>query len=210
MLILVRHGESVANVAADNSDDALTDLTALGLKQAKALKPVLAKYFKIDAAFSSRAVRCMKTAKACTDVPVVALDDIYELSNGAIEGVKHSDWGKIPVIGKELAKIVKANENKSRLDMIFDKKTIANHKRFEELCAGESDYPARLARAVRLAKTYTDRGKNVIFITHGGIVNAIISKLFNMNVAAFGKVPNCSISVIDLKNKKLLLSRYTV
>jgi broad specificity phosphatase PhoE len=41
MFILIRHGESVSNVAADNSDGKATDLTALGLEQAAALKILL-------------------------------------------------------------------------------------------------------------------------------------------------------------------------
>ena len=208
MFILIRHGESVANVANDNSDGKETDLSPLGLEQALALKPILSKYFAIDFVFSSPALRCIKTAAACTDVPAAVLDDIYELSNGVLDGVKTEDWGKIPTVGKELAKIMEMNKSKTKLDMIFDKKTIANYKRFEQLCKGEGDYPARLARAVKLAKSYTDRGKTVLFVTHGGVIKGIISHMFNMHRMTSGDAPNCCISVIDMKKKQLLLNRY--
>lgn len=208
MFILIRHGESVANVAKDNSDGKDTDLTPLGLEQATKLKPILAKYFAIDFVFSSPALRCLKTAAACTDMPAAVLEDIYELSNGVLDGVKTEDIAKIPTVGKKLAKIMEMDKDRTKLDMIFDKRTIANHKRFEQLCKGESDYPARLARAVRLAKSYTDRGKNLLFVTHGGVINGVISHMFDMHRFANNSAPNCSISVIDMKKKQLLLHRY--
>jgi broad specificity phosphatase PhoE len=208
MFILIRHGESVANVAKDNSDGKETDLTPLGLEQATKLKPILAKYFAIDFVFSSPALRCIKTAAACTDVPAAVLDDIYELSNGVLDGVKTEDIAKIPTVGKELAKIMEMDKDITKLDAIFDKQTIANHKRFEQLCKGEGDYPARLARAVRLAKSYTDRGKNVLFVTHAGVASGIVCHMFHMHRFANASVPNCSISVIDMKKKQLLLNRY--
>lgn len=208
MFILIRHGESVANVANDNSDGKATDLTPLGLEQALALKPILAKYFAIDFVFSSPALRCIKTAAACTDVPAAVLDDIYELSNGVIDGVKTEDIAKIPTVGKEIAAIMEMDKDITKLDMIFDKQTIANYKRVEQLCKAEGDYPARLARAVRLAKSYTDRGKNVLFVTHAGVLSAIVCHMFDMHRLANVSVPNCSISVIDMKKKQLLLNRY--
>ena len=210
MFILVRHGESVANVAGDNSDEKATDLTALGIEQAKAIKPILAKYFTIDVVFTSPATRCVKTAALCCDKPAVVLDDIYELSNGLIDGVKNKDIGKIPTIGKELDNIFQADKGKPLLDFILDKKTIANGKRVLKLSKGESEYPKRLDRALSLAKSYTNRGKTVLFVTHGGIVGSYINKLFNMEKGANGKIPNCSISVIDMKKHKLMLNKYVV
>jgi broad specificity phosphatase PhoE len=208
MFILIRHGESVANVANDNSDGKDTDLTPLGLQQSAKLKSILAKYFAIDFVFSSPALRCIKTAAACTDVPAAVLDDIYELSNGVIDGVKTEDIAKIPTVGKKLAKIMEMDKDITKLDMIFNKRTIANLKRFEQLCKAEGEYPARLARAVRLAKSYTDRGKNVLFVTHAGVASAIVCHMFDMHRLANVSVPNCSISVIDMKKKQLLLNRY--
>ena len=208
MFILIRHGESVANVANDNSDGKTTDLTALGIEQAKAIKPILAKYFTIDVVFTSPAMRCVKTAALCCNKPAAVLDDIYELSNGLIDGVKMEDWGKIPRVGQKLAKIMEMDKDKTKLDKIFDKKTIANAKRFEQLCKAEGDYPARLARAVRLAKSYTDRGKNVLFVTHAGVASAIVCEMFHMHRWSNVAVPNCSLSVIDMKKHKLLLNRY--
>lgn len=79
MLILIRHGESVANVAGDGSDEKATDLTALGIEQAKAIKPILAKYFTIDVVFTSPAPRCVKTAALCCDKPATVLDDIKKI-----------------------------------------------------------------------------------------------------------------------------------
>ena len=210
MFILFRHGESVANVAVDNSDGKSTDLTALGIEQAKAIKPILAKYFTIDVVFTSPAMRCVKTAALCCNKPAAVLDDIYELSNGLIDGVKIEDIGKIPRVGQKLAKIMKMDKDKTKLDKIFDKQTIANAKRFEQLCKGESDYPARLARAVRLAKSYTDRGKNVLFVTHAGVVSAIVCEMFHMHRWSNVAVPNCSISVIDMKKHKLMLNRHAL
>ena len=210
MLILVRHGESVANVAGDNSDEKTTDLTALGIEQARAIKPILAKYFTIDVVFTSPALRCVKTASLCCDKPAAVLDDIYELSNGLIDGVKNKDIGKIPTIGKELDKIFQSDKDKTMLDFIFDKQTIANGKRVLKLSKGESEYPKRLDRALSLAKSYTNRGKTVLFVTHGGVVSSYINKLLNMVRGANGKIPNCSISVIDMKKHKLMLNKYVV
>jgi broad specificity phosphatase PhoE len=210
MLILIRHGESAANVDADNSDGKYNKLTEKGTEQAKAIKPVLDKYFTIDHVFTSPATRCVKTAELCCSKPAAILDDIYELSSGLTDGVKISDWVNIPRVGKELNRLYQVYKDKPLLDTIFDKQTVAISKRLSQLAKSEGEYPKRLKRALLLAKSYTDRGKTVLFVTHGGVVNAYINVMFSMGRGASGKTPNCSISVIDMKKHKLLLNKYTI
>ena len=48
-----------------------------------------------------------------------------------------------------------------------------------------------LIQAIQMAKSYTDRGKNILFITHESVIKYIL-KLDN------NQIPNCSINTIRL------------
>ena len=209
MLILVRHGESTANKANDNSDAIDTKLTDKGILQAKNIKQILKKYFNIKKVFSSHATRCISTAELCIDMPYEILPDIYEFSNGILDGVKINDIPKIPQIGKKIESDIKKINTAHKLDFIFDKKTIKLVDDFETMIKAERDNPPRLKRALKLAKKYTNKGMDVLFITHGGVIRDYISKLFNINKHTF-HIPNASITVIDLKAHRLLLQAYSI
>lgn len=92
-LILVRHGETVHNVAGIAqgwNDSALSDL---GERQVRALAERI-KAYGPDAIFSSSLGRALTTAERIADatgLPIVQLDDLREMNYGQWEGLSFLD-----------------------------------------------------------------------------------------------------------------------
>lgn len=97
-LILVRHGQTPANVAG-SLDTTLPgpELTGLGTRQAQALVGDLAEQ-PIDAVFASEATRAQLTAApiaGARELPVQVLPGTFEIQAGALE--KRTDWPSIQI-----------------------------------------------------------------------------------------------------------------
>jgi len=93
-LILVRHGESVANKRGIYQGQTYdTGLTLRGKKQLQLLAEVL-KSLKVDKIFTSSLLRTRQTAKILADqldAPILVDERIIEISHGKWEG-KHKTW----------------------------------------------------------------------------------------------------------------------
>jgi 2,3-bisphosphoglycerate-dependent phosphoglycerate mutase len=89
-ILVVRHGQSEADIlnrCEGRADYALTDL---GQKQARLLAEWIHREYTVDAIFSSTLNRAMQTAAAIvetTKVPVTYDDDLMEQNNGVIAGM---------------------------------------------------------------------------------------------------------------------------
>ena len=87
-LILVRHGETVHNVAGVAQGWNDSDLSDRGKRQVQRLAERIA-LMEIDAIFSSSLQRALTTAQAISDLtslPLQAADDLREMSYGKWEG----------------------------------------------------------------------------------------------------------------------------
>lgn len=93
-LILVRHGQSIANendLFAGHSD---FDLTALGHKQARAVSDYLLKNEKIDVIYASDLLRAYHTATPAAEafgLPVIKDEGFREIFGGAWESMSFTD-----------------------------------------------------------------------------------------------------------------------
>jgi len=104
-LVIVRHGESVRNVAKDVAKkgaaahyfgsglrDMDTELTARGHRQARSVGEYLAKHYRFDVLFTSPYVRTVETSKEIvsqlTDQPrIVREERIREIEFGVLDGL---------------------------------------------------------------------------------------------------------------------------
>ena len=88
-ILLIRHGESEANLASVFAGNFNVDLTEIGLAQAQKTAEYVAQNYKVDAVYASDLLRAYKTGKAVADLlslPVYADARLREISAGKWEG----------------------------------------------------------------------------------------------------------------------------
>ncbi len=93
-LIMVRHGQSLANAENRFAGHSDFDLSELGHRQAELAAEYLLGKEKIDAIYSSDLLRAYNTARPfakCFGLPINAREGLRELYAGAWEGMKLSD-----------------------------------------------------------------------------------------------------------------------
>ena len=93
-LLLIRHGQSLANLTrffAGHTDVALTDL---GLRQAECTAEFILENYRVDRVYSSDSCRAYATAKALADrlqLQITAREDLREIFAGQWEGMTFTD-----------------------------------------------------------------------------------------------------------------------
>jgi len=93
-LLVIRHGESEADILNVCEGRADFNLTALGLQQATLMANWVAKNYKVDTIFSSTLKRAKQTASALscrTGVDIIFDDDLMEWQNGLIAGLPREE-----------------------------------------------------------------------------------------------------------------------
>ncbi len=89
-LLLIRHGQSEADLLNVHEGRADFPLTTLGLRQAAAAAEYISRSYTLSRIYSSTLTRARQTAAAISDacgVPVTAEDMLMEFNNGFIAGL---------------------------------------------------------------------------------------------------------------------------
>lgn len=147
----IRHGQTTSNTTGRIQGHLATDLDALGVQQAQALRPVL-QNLPWDIAVSSDLLRAAHTAQEAIDpnrIDALILDPaLRERSLGAMEGQLREDLG--PERLRAIHEVVEG---------------------FEEREGGES-LTRFNARCVRVLEELEERwrGERVVVFTHGGVL----------------------------------------
>jgi len=155
--LLVRHGETEANINHKLAGWLQTDLTELGRKQATALGKELTAE-RIDRAFSSDLKRAADTAELCLagrpDVPLEQTPDLREWGLGELEG---HDIPSLLFPGSEIV----AQWEDQNLDLAFP--------------GGESRFQLR-ARVFGFLKRCAQKhpGERILIVTHGAALQQIL------------------------------------
>lgn len=93
-ILVVRHGQSVADIEGRLEGRADFQLTELGCTQAKLLSEWIKSNYKIDIIFSSPLKRAAKTAQfisEATGANIVIDDSLMEWDNGLLAGLRKSE-----------------------------------------------------------------------------------------------------------------------
>lgn len=91
-LLLIRHGQSVANVEKFFAGHLDSPLTELGMRQAELTAGYIASKYLVDRVYASDLSRAYMTGKAVADLyglPTVACEQLRELNAGLWEGVPY-------------------------------------------------------------------------------------------------------------------------
>ncbi|CAN5881928.1 histidine phosphatase family protein [soil metagenome] len=164
-LYLIRHGQSLVNVA-DGADRYRDDgLTELGRRQAEAVAGRLADDLdSVDALYASTMRRATETASylgAALGMPVMPDDRIREMGNNRLD---HTPWPELPT---------------DRGDFWPPSRPFASVTPAVE--RGESSMHFR-TRVGAFVEDMVERhaGRNVVAVTHWGVIDMVFDHLFNV------------------------------
>ena len=93
-LLLIRHGESEADLLDVHEGRADFALTERGHRQAKAMAAYVAANYHIDRIYASTLTRAMQTARHLSDetgIPIQPEPDLMEFNNGLLAGLPHKE-----------------------------------------------------------------------------------------------------------------------
>lgn len=223
-IIILRHGESVANTNKDilSTDD--SPLTELGKIQAQKTGIFLKENYKIKKVVSSELLRAKQTADIIAEElgvkQVARLVDLKEGDNGILKGTSKADAVLLPHVGSKIAKLVNIFENTSKVQQTKrDKRYIAADHKMAELTGGESTDMMKI-RAKRVWREIfrMKSAGDILVVSHNGFISIMLSVMYNMHDAGIGwllgkdkngkEISNCHISVIG-PDRMLELQRYT-
>ena len=193
MLIVVRHGQSVANLEGRYAGHYNAQLTETGVLQAEKSAEYVADNYKIDAVYSSDLDRAYYTAKALGDkvgIEVVKMEELREIFCGEWEGKKVSD----------VAVEYKEDYDKWMTDISNCRPT--GGESVKELYERIINVFEKLARE--------NEGKTAYVATHGTPIRVVMAETGGMGIVKLSDVPwvsNASLTFIDYKDGKLVLEK---
>lgn len=215
-VILVRHGESEANKSNIIQGGELdSPLTKLGEKQSKACSEFIHKFFKIKHVWCSPLQRAKSTAKLITNRDIVYHEDLIENKYGIITGKTNNQVYKLPKIGKKIKNIDNQITKLNFLDKRSEEYTKLDDKVMELVNGETSDiFFKRVKKIIRKIKRFSKKETgDLLIVTHSGVIRNMIYQILGHGIIPneFGKVRNCSISVIDFINNKpkIIVSQYS-
>jgi broad specificity phosphatase PhoE len=180
-LLLVRHGQSVSNAIRRFQGAQDVALSPLGMRQAEALGQAVSRRAIAHVYVSpfERARHTAEIALAGLGLPLTVVDDLRELSLGEWEGCTVEEIRTRP--GDPYARWV----------------------RDPVQCpppGGEplADVQARVLRAVERITAAHPNGDDVLIVSHGGVISALLAHCFGLPLASIWRiaVANCSLSEI--------------
>ncbi len=161
-LLVIRHGESEADLLDVHEGRADFALTERGHKQAEAMANHVAENYNISKIYASTLTRAKQTAEHLsqkTGVPIIFDKNLMEFNNGLLAGlpraVAREKYPKIP-------------------NLPIDKAVYGQESQVEFGQRAES----ALSRVISEAKAY----ETVAVVSHGGTINQLYRSLFDMPV----------------------------
>jgi len=158
-IYLIRHGRQCSPLC--NVD---VELSTEGRIQAKLLGDRL-KNYGIDAIYSSHLIRARQTAeilKEALNLPILFKEDIHEISFGLMEG-KSDEY----------------NDEHFR-DFKLEQKKLTEDLPYPGGENGTDVYQRAMPVIEEIAKSGK---KNIVIVTHGGVIRALLAALFGRNQA---------------------------
>lgn len=159
--LVIRHGESEADILDVHEGRADFHLTERGHNQAEAMSEFVAQNYHIDKIYSStlqRAVQTTKHLESKTKAPLIFDEHLMEFNNGLIAGLKHSV-----------------------ADEKYPKIEVPIHSSVYEQ---ESELEFRYRAEYMLSKLISENDANstVAVVTHGGMINQLYRSFFKLPI----------------------------
>ncbi len=159
-ILLIRHGESEADILKVHEGRADFSLTERGKCQADAMAKWVASHYKIEMIFASTLCRAAETAaflSEATGVPVIYDEDLMEFNNGLLAGLPFEE------AAKRYPRIENLPPNKS----VYGQET-------------QYEFRARADRALASCLARIPDGTTAAIISHGGMINQLFASLIGL------------------------------
>lgn len=159
-ILLIRHGESEADILKVHEGRADFPLTELGRKQAEAMGKWAASHYTIDMIFASTLRRAAETAQFLSDasgVAVCPVEDLMEFNNGLLAGMSFD----------EAARLYPRVEN-----LPPDQSVYGQESKYE--------FRARADRALAGCLGKIPDGATAAIVSHGGMINQLFASLLEL------------------------------
>ncbi|WP_353892936.1 histidine phosphatase family protein [Proteinivorax hydrogeniformans] len=189
-LILLRHGQSEADISGRHEGRADFELTSLGKEQAKALANYLSTYFGIDEVYCSPLKRAKETAQILGRKIMrqpIEVDQLLEINNGDLAGLTFEEAEKrFPPQSEE--KIYRPLPNgESTIDFRFRIELFWHKFKDENL--------------------ENNRQKTVCIVAHGGTISMLYKAIFKLPVNTNIRFPtsDTGFHVFEITKKDTIL-----
>ncbi len=191
--LLIRHGQSAANVDETFAGHRDVPLTELGVKQAKLTAKFVNENFAVDAVYASDLSRAFVTGQAVAEVmnlPIVAEKGMREINGGIWEGTYYPD---LPL------------QYPTEFNVWLQ--DIGN-----ACCPGGETVRQMQQRLVATLRRIADEneGKTVAVATHACAIRGIMSYCKERGVDGMKDIPwvsNASVTIIEVENGEFLLKK---
>jgi 2,3-bisphosphoglycerate-dependent phosphoglycerate mutase len=167
-ILLIRHGESEADILHVHEGAADFPLTELGRKQARQMADVVKNRFMPDLIWTSTLKRALETAEILSKVTGVELkkdDGLREFNNGVLAGLSFEE-----------------------ADRLYPEPE-GGRKPHERILKGESALDFRLRAENTFSKIMTESSHlgRIAIISHGGMISNLLKSFLNIPInSAFG------------------------
>ena len=161
-LLIIRHGESEADLLDVHEGRADFSLTERGHKQAQAMAEYVAANYRIDRIYASTLTRAMQTARHLSDatcVPIRPEHDLMEFNNGLLAGLPHKE----------------AAEKYPRVPDLPPDKSVYEQESLVE-------FRDRAERILTKILAEASENDTVAVVTHGGTINQLYHAFLKLPV----------------------------
>lgn len=179
-ILLIRHGESEADILKVHEGRADFPLTEVGREQVRLMAESVSKEFPPDMIWASTLRRASETAEVLSKVvgcPLQLEEELMEFNNGIQAGMSFDEAKHLPV-----------------LEYLHDK--------FEN---GETYFEFRMRIETIFSKIVNSKTsyKRIAIVAHGGVINCLLRSFFNMPITKdfYFKIGDTGISLVELTDE---------
>lgn len=161
-ILVIRHGESEADLLDVHEGRADFALTERGHRQAEAMADYVAENYNISKIYASTLTRAKQTAGHLSDkteVPVVFDEDLMEFNNGLLAGLPRA------VVREKYPEVS---------DLPIDKAVYEQESQVE--------FRQRAENALSRILSEAEPDETIAVVSHGGMINQLYRSFFNMPV----------------------------
>lgn len=192
-ILIIRHGQSEADILNIHEGRADFPLTNLGIKQATVMAEALSSNYKISKIYSSPLLRAKETAQSlskATHAPITFEDNLMEFNNGLLAGLSREE----------------ANEKYPEPEVRYPHTALYG---MESMINFRSRAEAILSKIIAENNPYS----TIAIVAHGGIINMLLRSFLELplNSSIFFSTGDTGVHLLQINNfhRRLVYSNNT-
>lgn len=161
-ILVIRHGESEADLLDVHEGRADFALTERGHRQAEAMANYVADNFGVSKIYASTLTRAKQTAQHLSDkisIPIIFDENLMEFNNGLLAGLSRA------VVREKYPEVP---------DLPIDKAVYGQESQVE--------FRQRAENALSRISSESEQEETIAIVSHGGMINQLYRSFFNMPV----------------------------